>query len=229
MGLTFVQVSTEVVASAVTSVGQSYTTNTTLGSLLLVHTLAAAGGSTYSVTDTLGNTYTQIGSRSSGGNQSAVYFAINIGSGANTVTFHSSIGDTLTIFLAEYTGQATGATPIDVSFGETTWSETGTGTVNFGAITTTRTNETLIMFGRSSAGGAQLVTQDGSTVRSGSNSTVMLQDRNVATGGNYASAFSTSLSGNQGQATFFGVKTPTSVLPTSIAWLNKQRSLINKR
>jgi hypothetical protein len=210
MGLTFVQKASEIVASSSTTVGQSYTTGTTLGSLLIVHTLAATGGSTYSVTDSLTNVYTQIGSRSPGGNCSAVYFAVNKSSGGNNVTFHSTASDVLTIYLAEYTGQAAGANPIDTSLGEQAWSEVGTGTVNLGSITTTVTNETLIMLGRNSPSGATLTPQDGSTVRSTANESIIMQDRNVAGFGTYRSAFSTNVSGSNGTGIFFGVKSTTS-------------------
>jgi hypothetical protein len=216
MGLTFIQQAPENQnGGSSNSLAQAYTTNTTAGSLLLAHGLMTVAG-TLSVTDSRGNTWTQIGTYSGvGGQPVGVFFAINASAGPNTVTLHATSIATLTLFLAEYTGQAAGANPIDAVLGDILWSETGTGTVNFGSIATAFTNETLILFGRSASGGSQLTAQDGSTVRTGTNSVAMLQDRSVSAAGTYPSAFSTSLSGNSGPGIFFGVKTLTSNGPAA--------------
>lgn len=216
MGLTFVQLSTDTILNS-TSVSKAYPSDTTLGSLLLCHGNNLAGGATFGVTDTLGNTWTQLGHTSpTGGSpaEAAVFFAINVGFGPNTITWHSTVSGSMSIFAAEYTGQAIGANPIDQILGDDRWFETGTGTVNFGSITTTATNETLIFFGRQQFN-SNMTAQDGSTVRSlGGTSKPLLQDRDVAAIGAYPCSFSTTFSGNQGEGTFFSVKTPASVTPT---------------
>lgn len=209
MGLTFSQVSTEVVQAAVTSVAQSFA-GTTANSFLLAHLLAASGSNARlgSVTDTHSNSWVGIGQGSIGGNCSQVFWALNTGgSGALTITGHFPNSDTLAIFIAEYT--ANPAAPIDDAIGQLSF-PLGT-SFTTGAIVANYTNETLIFMGRTD-NSVTHSPSDGSTLRTtAASDNAILMDRNISTPGLYQGSLTFGSSG--GTYTYFAAKGLTSVLP----------------
>src|SRR6266478_7809963 len=116
MALTFVQTVQGISGAGVTTFAQAYGSNSTASSYLLALGLVSGTSAvTMTVTDSLLNTWTQIGSNISDGANVLALFQVpsnSVAGGANTVTLHSTRSATLALVLAEYTGQAL-VSPLD--------------------------------------------------------------------------------------------------------------------
>jgi hypothetical protein len=145
-------------------------------------------GNVTSVTDSAGNTYTQIGSIIRGTNLSqAVFYAKNIASYAagNTVTVNLDQGQIATIEILEYTGLST-TSPLD-QYASATGSST---TPTSASVTTTYANELVLGITRTSAS-TKLKTLAGSGFRvramDSVSPSIFVQDKVVLSTGSYNS------------------------------------------
>ena len=228
MALTFVQAPSTEGAATGTSVPLAYGSNTTGSSLLFALGLVAtASAVTLSVTDSLGNTWTQIGGNlSNGSNTLALFWAKNsAGGGANTVTLNSTVSAALRLDIAEYTGQAT-SNPIDI-VGSANWPSTS---ASIGPILTSFTNEQFIAFARLASGGTAVTGADGTVRLSSAASNAVLEDRSIPAGGSYTASWTNSGSASGGSGFVVGVKSTTSVpVSTSTNWVSGHRAFVNKR
>src|SRR6202522_4515655 len=105
--------------SSAASLSLSFLTNTVAGDLIMVAFDYDTNTVPSSVTDSQGNTFTQVGSQltSPGATRSVVYYAKNIKGGADTVTVNlSGTSAWLELYLSEYTG-VNQTNPIDVQAG----------------------------------------------------------------------------------------------------------------
>ncbi len=219
MGLTFRQVNpTEGVATS-TSVASAFASNVAANSIMFMLCLAVTVSTTFSVTDSLGNTWTQIGTNQldgTGTESNALFWAKNTGgAGANTVTMHSTTSAVLRTSQCEYTGQYAGSgNPIDNSAYEALASggtASSVGPVNF-----TVTNESLVCLGRLGLGGSPGVTGADGTVRAaGLTSNTVLEDRAVAAAGNQTASWTQGTGNNGGVFFAVAVKSATSTFNIS--------------
>jgi hypothetical protein len=131
----FVQSSSRAASGTSTSLSVSFSQSTGAGDLILVGFDFLNSVTPVAVTDSQGNTFTQVGTQlnSPGGIGSRVYYAPNIKGGADTVTITlSANSNILEIYLTEYGGLNL-SNPIDGQAG----SSGNAGTVSSGNITTT--------------------------------------------------------------------------------------------
>jgi hypothetical protein len=145
MALTFKQAQQSSVASAVTSLAQTWSSATTTGSFLICFCLWSGTGSpVLTVTDTTsGNVWQQIGTNNVQGNTVAIFAVpLNALGQGSTVTMHATISGILVLSIAEYTGQAT-STPID-AFAQ--YFNASTSLVTMGPISGNFTNEQYICY-----------------------------------------------------------------------------------
>src|SRR5438105_2657488 len=123
MTITFITNSAQAHGTSGTTPTVAYTSNVTSGNLLVLCVNTSAISGTWSVSDTLSNTWNQAGSNNINGNENAsIWYAISSSGGANTITWHQSAGGSYTIICHEYSG-VTGTSPLDDAKGGT-----GTGT-----------------------------------------------------------------------------------------------------
>ncbi len=143
MAIAFVQASPGALTIGATSSSDTFGSNTTAGSLLVVtFNTYAAQGRTITVTDTQGNTYALAATQTCGsGSQAYLYYAMNTVGGACTVTAACSGGAiNWRLGALEYSGAAT------TSALDQTATATGTGTVvSAGSVTTTIANAVLVV------------------------------------------------------------------------------------
>jgi hypothetical protein len=129
-------------ARSVSTSSFPFTSNTTAGNLIVVGIDFNSNASLSSVTDSQGNTLTEIGAEltSPGGVRVRLYYAKNIKGGADTVTVNlSTSSNYLETYLAEYSGLDKTA-PVD---GQAGASGSG-GTVSSGNATTTTAGDTIV-------------------------------------------------------------------------------------
>lgn len=205
MAWAFVQANGTGEAGSDTNVAHAYTTNNTAGNLLVLAVGWSPTATAIStVTDSAGNTWTQVSTNSpvdvSGGTFGfAVYYALNCAAGANTVTV--TWGSAVTnkaLACAEYSGIAT-ASAFDVSVGQAQASVgTGTDAVTTGtsASATTQANDLIVAFqlhrtvGNGMNAGTNYTLRGGGALASdGSFYDVFLEDRNLATATTFAGTF----------------------------------------
>lgn len=143
-GLTFVQATNAISGAGVTSFSKAYTSNTTGSSYLLAFVLTAGlAANTVTVTDTLSNSWTQIGTAISDGTNEYNLFQCpsnNASGGACTVTCHGS-STLFMLMIMEWTGQAV-SSPLDAS---TTVGTSGVNSVTTSAILGNAPNEQYIL------------------------------------------------------------------------------------
>lgn len=143
-GLTFVQASNTVVGG-VNTISKAYVTPTTASSYLVAMVLTAGlSANAVTVTDTLSNTWTQIGTAITDGINLYNLFQCpsnKVSGGANTVTANVASSTTLMLMVLEWTGQAV-STPLDAS---TTFGSASTSTVTTPAILGNVTNEQYLL------------------------------------------------------------------------------------
>lgn len=148
------------------------------------------GSSTVTVTDNLGNTYTQSKTTANGDHTDYIYYAKNTTAGACTVTVTFNSSATMRWAIAEYSGPST-SSPEDVKT-DATGSST---TASSGNVTTSANDEVLIGF--ASVSGASTFTANNSfTVRETVNSKIALADRIVTSSGTYSASFTLGTSGD---------------------------------
>jgi hypothetical protein len=142
-----------------------------------------SGSAISSITDSQGNTFTQVGSdlTSPGGNKNRVYYANNILGGADTVTITLSTSNFMEVFLSEYSGVDT-VNPVDVTVGNTGVA----GSVTSGIATTTTPGDKIYGF---CFGDWSCLVGSGFTVRSNLNNN-LVEDMTATTIGSYAATAS---------------------------------------
>jgi hypothetical protein len=116
---TFVQAASNANSATAKSASLAFAENTLAGDVILVGFDFADTSASLSVTDSQGNTFTEVGSQltSPGGSGSVVYLAKNIKGGADTITVNlASNSGWLELFLTEYSG-VNPTNPIDVQAG----------------------------------------------------------------------------------------------------------------
>jgi uncharacterized protein (TIGR03437 family) len=116
--ISFVQAKAKA-ASSVKTHSVSFSSATVAGDLILVGFDFASSAQFSSITDSQGNTFTQVGQElvSPGGIHSRLYYASNINGGSDSVTVKlSATSDILEIYMAEYAGVSQ-AIPIDAQSG----------------------------------------------------------------------------------------------------------------
>jgi hypothetical protein len=210
MGLTFVQGQTVLAGTGTSSGPTAYNTNTTGSSWLLVMGFVLTTSAvTLSITDSLGNTWNQIGSNIVFQTNTIGIFEVpanNVSGGANTVTLHSSVSAQLALAMAEYTGQTLSGEPVDV-FTSSTWASTA---ASFG-ITGNFTNESLIALAWDSSTGA-ITGADGTVRLNGAGSaTSVLEDRSISSPTGCTASWTNPSGGGRGMAML--VKSTTSASP----------------
>jgi hypothetical protein len=203
------------------SMSLAFNSNVTAGNLLLVLVGNSTGGlsASYTVTDTLGNTYVSLGQVEdvSGGPTSDLLWCVSNGSGANTVSVSYTSGSGLALHVAEFSG---------VSYlDQNAASSDNTGTsADSGPVTTNVANELLI--GALCASGAPtvgsgwtLLSTQGATIRSS------WEYQIVSSTGTYDATYTIG-SGKSGTpswglriATFSPTLPPASGKPYAYAWL----------
>jgi hypothetical protein len=139
----------------------TYGSNVTANNLLLLYVLVNSSGPTTqvnSVTDSIGNTWTQADNRTSANGHVQIFWAKNLSTAANTVTahFNNALATFQILIVCEYTNPA--ASPID---GVTVFTDS-TGTSYTGTpIISTQTNETIVALGYINASQALSLTGTG--------------------------------------------------------------------
>lgn len=161
--LVFIQAN-DGVGTGLASQTVAYSLNTTSHSYLLAW-MWTNGDSVASITDTLGNVWTQISSIVSGGTTIQLFQVAQnkTGGGANTITVHYTSGTSsfATIIAAEYTGQYTAGAVLD-AVNPVTSSNSPNTTLGARAVSTHYTNETVLFFAIA-AGGLTIVGTGGYT------------------------------------------------------------------
>lgn len=214
MALSFVQATNAANAAGTTS-ALAFTSNVTVGSLLLV-SLRNDGALTTSVSDTIGNVWVNVNGT---GNDPSIWYTVNKTTGANTVTgTYSSSNSNNNILVAEYSNPL--ASPLDGFVGAgstTTWS--------VGPLTTHFTNETLIIILLSFGGGSTTSTS-GATLRVDSNTggKMSLLDINESLSGAYTQTGTLGI--GTGIVYLMGFKSSTSVfVPVGGDSISSDRSI----
>jgi hypothetical protein len=137
----FVQATAGTAPGAASSLSVSFPANTTAGDIILVGFDFTTSASFSSISDSQGNTFTQVGTQltSPGGARSQLYYANSIKGGADTVTVTLSANSAwIEIYVNEYSG-VNQTTPIDVQSGAS-----GTaGAVSSGSATTTAAGDII--------------------------------------------------------------------------------------
>jgi uncharacterized protein (TIGR03437 family) len=121
-----------------------FKSKTTAGDLILVGIDFESNATPSAVTDSQGNTYTQIGTQlaSPGGTYSRVYYANNVQGGSDTVTIQFSANSSfLDVYLTEYSG-VDPTNPIDAQAG----TSGASGEASSGTATTTATGDVIYVY-----------------------------------------------------------------------------------
>jgi hypothetical protein len=139
----FVQATAGAAPASGNSLSVSFPANTVAGDLILVGIGFASNATASSVTDSQGNTFTQVGTQltSPVGTRSVVYYAKKIKGGADSVTVNLSASSGIELYLTEYSG-IDQTNPIDGQAG----SSGGAGTVSSGNATTTNAGDVIYGF-----------------------------------------------------------------------------------
>ncbi len=139
----FVQAAASTTSVSASSFSLSFTANTVAGDLILVG-FDFTGTTPSSLTDTQGNTYTEVGAQltSPGGARSVVFYAKNIKGGADTVTVKLSANSPyIEEYITEYSG-VDPTSPIDAQAG----SSGSSSSVTSGSATTTISGDVIYGF-----------------------------------------------------------------------------------
>lgn len=178
MAIAYVQ-STSKDAGTTTSSTLAFGSNNVAGNTIIVGIRIGTVSQTITVSDTRGNTYASAlqFDDTNGGNTVAVFYALNIGAGANTITVSYTSGSaTLRWAQLEYSGTAT-SSPLD---GTATNQQT-TGDSVFSANITTTVNGDLLIGIMVNANGDTWTAGSGYTSREqvpvGGTSKLMLEDQ----------------------------------------------------
>jgi len=113
MAITLVQHAQKDVSSAVASTTLAYGSNVTVNNLLIVVVRGGSALTSITITDSIGNSFTNGTFHAVGGIGSLqITFAVNISTSANTVTITPNASSTLRIAIFEYSGTVT-TSPLD--------------------------------------------------------------------------------------------------------------------
>ena len=167
-------------SSAASTLSLSFPANTTAGNLILVSFDFDSNATLSSVSDSLGNLFTEVGSQltSPGGARSRVYFAKNIKGGPDTVTVNLSANSAwIEVYVSEYSGVDT-VNPIDGQAGASGSSTS----VSSGNATTTVANDVIYSF---CLADSACTVGSGFTARSTFNNN-LIEDKTATTPGSYA-------------------------------------------
>jgi hypothetical protein len=140
----FVQAVASTTSASASSLSLSFSNNTLAGDLILVGFDFTTSAMPSSVTDSQGNTFTEVGTllTSPGGARSVVYYAKNINGGADTVTVNLSANSAwIELYLSEYSG-VNQTNPIDAQAG----TSGNAGSVSSGNATTTVAGDVIYGF-----------------------------------------------------------------------------------
>ena len=173
-------------ASSASSEAVAFSSNTTAGNLILVGFDFASGATFSSISDSQGNTFTEVGSQltTPAGSGSRLYYAKNIIGGADTVTVHTTASASfIKVQVVEYSGLST-STPLDVQY-----SNTGSAGSTYAGGTTTVANDMIVGFLASDGTGSAA---GGFTSVSAANGNVIIDDAAGAPGSYYSDGSSTS-------------------------------------
>jgi len=180
VSIKFVQATANAASANASSLSVALPSNTHAGDLILVGFDFANNAATPSITDSQGNTFTQVGTQmtSPAGAGSRLYFAKNIKGGTDTVKVTLSASSSyLEMYLTEYSG-ADPNNPIDVQ----AESSGAAGAVSSGAATTTVAGDVIYGY---CAGDAACTVGSGFVARSTLNSN-LVEDKTASTVGSYA-------------------------------------------
>jgi hypothetical protein len=181
--------------ASVNSISLAFSSSVTAGNLIVVAISAynfSTNGDTFTVTDSLSNTYHQIGvtyhTAWDQANLLAVFYAYNISGGACTVTVNPSGTDAAYVRFAihEFTGIRTSPDPFD----QTNRGQANSGTaVNSGNITTTSASE--LIFGAMNTYYSRTITEGANFTKLQENEdasimTIGTEERDVTSTGTYA-------------------------------------------
>jgi len=121
--------------------GLAFNSNNAAGNFIAVVIQGGQPGEVFNVTDTQGNTYLQAiqTNEATGGNTIAIYYAMNIAGGANTVNVHQTILDSFRFAILEYSGVAQ-TNALDVAAAE----QGASASPNSGSVTTTANGDLLL-------------------------------------------------------------------------------------
>jgi len=138
--ISFIQATANASSGSVNSFSTSFSANTQAGDLILVGFDIMPNGTVISVTDSQGNSFTEVGSplTSSGGTTSRVYYANNTKGGADSITITLSTSSNFEVYLSEYSG-VNQVNPIDGQSG----ASGSAGTVSSGNVTTTAAGDLI--------------------------------------------------------------------------------------
>ncbi len=180
VSFSFLQVAAGATPGAATAFSRSFPANTVAGDLILVAFDFDTNATPTSVTDSQGNTFTQVGAQltSPGGARSRVYYAKAIKGGADTVTVNLSANSAwIELYLAEYSG-VDQVNPVDAQAG----ASGNSGAVSSGGATTTVAGD--VIFGYC-VGDSACTTGSGFTARSTFNHN-LIEDVLAGNPGSYA-------------------------------------------
>jgi hypothetical protein len=138
----------------------AFSSNNAAGNFIAVVIQGGQPGEGFSVTDSQGNTYLQAiqTNEETGGNTIAIYYAMNIAGGANTVNVHQTILDSFRFAILEYSGVAK-TNALDVAAAE----QGASAFPNSGSVRTTA-NGDLLLGGILTAGGESYTAGSSSTI-----------------------------------------------------------------
>lgn len=217
--LSFSQANSNFGTPSAGSVSIAYTSNTTAGSYFLAIFGAPAGEVLGSVTDSLGNIWTQVGTSFTTGPTATIYTvslyqcAKNVSSSANTVHFNTTGSAGVSLFgIAEFTGQAV-SSPLDQVV-QSNWTTTsgGNNTISVGPVVASTTNEEIIVLCLAHAGDVPVSAGTGYTLIvgwTGSNGPLGSYGPQTAAG-SYSTTILAANGNNEGAAFLISVKSSSS-------------------
>jgi RHS repeat-associated protein len=204
-------------AGTAASASLTFTSNNTAGNFIAVCIRAGHISESFSVMDSLGNTYRQAVafSETVNGNTLGIFYAENTAGGSNTVTVNISTSSTLRFIILEYSGIAL-ANSID----ENTAAQGTSTSPNSGSMTTT-TNGDLLLSAILSAGSATFTAGSGYTLEesipASPNTKLIAEDQIQTTAGAVSAGATLSVSTQwaAGLAAFKPAPVITNLSPTS--------------
>ena len=194
----------------------AYSLNTTTRSYLLAW-MWTNGDTVASVTDSLGNTWTQISSLPNGGNTRIQLFQVAqnaVGGGANTVTIHYTSGTSTfaQIVIVEYTGQYTAGAVLD-AVNPNVSDNSGGITLGANSVSTHYTNETVLFLPIDSGGLTITGTGGYTTEFAAPGNGLVLVDGPATTAGSYAPTGTVSPAGSVFGITY-SIRSSSSAVPS---------------
>jgi hypothetical protein len=187
---TFVQGTSNATLASGPTKTLAFSSNTVAGHSILVSVYAPTG--TASVTDTQGNTFTQVATDTSigGGRQTYVFAACGTTGGADTVSFTTTASFISSMTILEYSGTSTSScVDTNISTGGTGYSSP----VTVGPVTTSQSDLIFTVFfrqGSAISASASGYTNRTSTTSGGLSDSLQTADKNVVTPGSVSVVWS---------------------------------------